>query len=779
MKNALWIGFAAVSLCCLCACSGGGSPSTDAGLSSSSSSGSGASGDILAASRRVDWSQVGIPGGIPARAMICANVREAPYNAYGDGLHDDAPAIQAAIDACPENQTVFIPEGRYLLNATLSLSKSHITLRGAGPDKTLLFSMATYGRAVIVGKGAAMGSYIPVTGGYAKGSTSITVADASSLSVGDFLIIDQENDPGFVTSDGKDGPCNWCGIPRCSLDVATKCNAWNEPKIGEACAEGKGVCEGGKRALGHIVKVTAKSGNTLTLEQGLLWDFNAAFAPQVIKAGIDAQSIGVEDLYITSHEAAIGKNFDYYYCAYCWLKNVESSRVNQIHLYATKIYRNEFRENYFHHVRCYTGNYGYAMGFQGHVTASLIENNIFENLASPVSFSSAGGGNVVAYNYFGTNVAEFPTCGANSYGIKTDVTHHGAHPVFNLIEGNLAIKVGSDFIWGTTSHHVIFRNNLRGYQEDTYKDNRAVHIAYYSRYFNVLGNLLGSAPDIAFIYEVAGIDSPTSWTMPVIFDIGYKASFNAVLAEYDPLAKSTLYRHGNYDFANHEVVWDPAISSQSLPDSLYLTGRPAWWTEGLAWPPYGPEAATANNKIPAEARFEAMAWPMCGNGKPEERKMKILVDDSDPGCELTGQWERFTSMQYGFRNSYTRDGSTGPSPGKYATFTPNVTLPGRYDVYFVWQRAWYRDATAVPVKVISLDGEYNTLVDQSAGSGDLGYYLGSFNFAAGTSGKVVVYADSDGYTTIDTVKLIRDIVEECDDGNTSDGDGCSATCQLE
>ncbi len=765
----------------LCACGGGGG-SSDSGTSSSSGSpGAGAGNDIIPASRRVDWSQAGIPGGIPIRTTICANVKNAPYNATGDGLHDDAPAIQTAIDACPANQVVYLPEGRYLLNSTLTLSKSHITLRGAGPDKTLLFSNSTTYRAIIVGKGGYTGPYINVTGGYTKGSTSITVADASSIAPGDFLIIDQENDPQYATSAGKDGDCTWCGTPRCSLDVSTKCGAWNEPQIGESCAAGKGICEGGKRTIGHLIKVTAKSGNTLTLEQGLLWNFTPTYHPQVMKSGLEGQYIGIEDLYITSHDASIGKNFDYHYCAYCWMKNVETARVNQIHHYSTKTYRNEFRDNYFHHVRCYTGNYGYAMAFQGHVTSALIENNIFENLASPISFSSAGGGNVVAYNYFGTNVAEFPTCGTNSYGIKTDMTHHGAHPVFNLFEGNVANKIGSDFIWGTTSHHTIFRNNLRGYQEDTYKDNRAIHIAYYSRYFNVVGNLLGSYPTVDFIYEIAGINSPASWTMPVIFDIGYKASFNAIVEEYDPLAKETLLRHGNYDTANKQTLWDTGISARTIPDSLYLTSKPVWWSQNLTWPPYGPDPETASHKIPAQARYENMEWPVCGNGKPEERKVKILVDDSTPGCVLTGDWQRATNTQYGFKNNYTRDGNSGADPGKYATFTPTVPKAGRYDVYFVWQRAWYLDAKSVPVKVIHQDGEYNTIVDQSVSPADSaqGLYLGSFNFAAGTSGKIIVYADSDGYTTVDTIKLIQNIEEACDDGNTIDGDGCSSSCTLE
>lgn len=779
--NILRYSFLIMTIIILAACGGGGG-SSDSGIRYDPELPEIDNGDeIIPASRRVDWSQAGIPGGIPIRTTICANVKDSPYNAYGDGVHDDAPAIQAAIDDCPANQVVYLPEGRYLLNSTLTLNKSHITLRGAGPDKTLLFSKAkaTSYRAVIVGRGTSQGAYIRVTGGYSKGSTELTVTDASSIAPGDFLIIDQENDPNYATSAGKDGDCTWCGSPRCSLDHTTKCGAWNEPKVGENCSAGKGVCEGGKRTIGHIIKVTAKNGNTLTLEQGLLWNFASKYQPQVMKAGIEGQYIGVEDLYITSRDAEIGTNFEYQHCAYCWMKNVETARVNQIHLHSTKLYRNEFRENYFHHVRCYTGNHGYAMSFQGHVTASLIENNIFENLASPVSFSSAGGGNVVAYNYFGTNVAEFPVCGNNTYGIKTDMTHHGAHPVFNLFEGNFAIKIGSDFIWGSTSHHTIFRNNLRGYQEDITKDNRAIHVAYYSRYFNVVGNILGSYPGVNFIYEVAGVDSPDTWTKPVIYDIGYKASFHAVVKEYDTRARDTLLRHGNYDSYNKQTMWDAAINIRTIPDSLYLSTRPAWWDHGLTWPPYGPDPASASNKIPAQVRYENMEWLVCGNGKKEERKIKVLVDDSDPGCVLTGNWERHTGTQYGFKNTFAR--GQGPDLGRYATFTPSVSSAGRYDVYLVWQRAWYQDAQNVPVRVIYQGGQYDTVVDQSISppKPDEGLLLGSFNFAAGTSGKIIVYGDSAGYTTVDTVKLIRDVEEECDDGNTIDGDGCSSVCTIE
>ncbi len=47
------------------------------------------------------------------------------------------------------------------------------------------------------------------------------------------------------------------------------------------------------------------------------------------------------------------------------------------------------------------------------------------------------------------------------------------------------------------------------------------------------------------------------------------------------------------------------MGEKKLPDSLYLPGKPAWWLDGLAWPPFGPDGSTADNKIPAQVRFLA------------------------------------------------------------------------------------------------------------------------------------------------------------------------------
>ena len=55
--------------------------------------------------------------------------------------------------------------------------------------------------------------------------------------------------------------------------------------------------------------------------------------------------------------------------------------------------------------------------------------------------------------------------------------------------------------------------------------------------------------------------------------------------QLDRNVKATISRHGNYDYANNAVVWDPNIPDHTIPDSLYLTGEPSWWGSPSCWPP--------------------------------------------------------------------------------------------------------------------------------------------------------------------------------------------------
>jgi hypothetical protein len=60
------------------------------------------------------------------------NVRNSAFGAVGNGVADDTVAIQAAIDAAEaaDGGIVFIPRGTYRITATLTITKSDVTIQG-------------------------------------------------------------------------------------------------------------------------------------------------------------------------------------------------------------------------------------------------------------------------------------------------------------------------------------------------------------------------------------------------------------------------------------------------------------------------------------------------------------------------------------------------------------------------------------------------------------------------------------------------------------------------
>lgn len=721
--------------------------------------------EIIPADRRVDWRAAGVPGGIPDRTTLCATI---DATLYGNGTTDATATIQTAIDACPAGQVVYLPEGRYYLAGQVNLTKSDITLRGAGTNRTILLSNSA--RGFIVGNGNSGNTYIDVVAGAQKGSTQITLSDAAGIVAGDYLVIDEENAQAWITADGHGGLCSWCGYGRCSQNNNRYCPSW-EHGNSEICA-GDGVCEGGQRTVGHVIRVTAVNGAVLTLEHGLYWGFT--YDPQVNKIASMKQGIGLEDLYITKVSETGSHTIEMGYCAGCWIQNVELANTNQRQVHSYLLYHSEFRDSYFHHANCYTGNYGYGFSLQGHVTGVLIENNIFDYMHCPVSFSAAGAGNVVAYNYFNNGRFDYPSCGDTSFAPPRGTTQHGAHPVFILYEGNVLNSMGADFYWGSSSHMTYLRNRAFGFMEDARMNLHAINIPMAAPYYNVVGNVLGR-DDIEFIYEVEGVDDDDCWYYPHIYFLGYKDGDTCAASQSDPLVKQTLLRHGNFDYATDSVVWDSAITDHAVPDSYYLSSRPVWWDAGLAWPAFGP-TLSHDNKIPAQMRYESLG-PTCGNLKPDQTEVRMVVDNRD--AVLAGNWRQRPNSQYSYLNDYVDDnGTAGGDPETAATFEFQVPMSGWYQVNFRYQPVW--NGAMTPVQVVHRDGTTLVSVDQSTWSQpEEGVDMGRYYFDAGNGGRLIVSAAAEGVTSADSVRLFLQEEEECDDGNRVGGDGCSAICKVE
>ena len=76
----------------------------------------------------------------------------------------------------------------------------------------------------------------------------------------------------------------------------------------------------------------------------------------------------------------------------------------------------------------------------------------------------------------------------------------------------------------------------------------------------------------------------------------------------DQNVAATMLRHGNYDYFNRAILWDPAIPQQALPPSLFRSDKPAFFGS-LAWPPFDPNAPPGSvddaniARIPAGYRF--------------------------------------------------------------------------------------------------------------------------------------------------------------------------------
>src|SRR5262249_60449106 len=93
-----------------------------------------------------------------------------------------------------------------------------------------------------------------------------------------------------------------------------------------------------------------------------------------------------------------------------------------------------------------------------------------------------------------------------------------------------------------------------------------------------------------------------SMPQPAIFLFGWDD-----FAPYpvDAQVAATTIRHGNFDYLTNSVNWDPNIGTQTLPSSLYLSGKPAFFSagSGYTWPWVDPTGSTKLYTLPAKARF--------------------------------------------------------------------------------------------------------------------------------------------------------------------------------
>jgi hypothetical protein len=536
---------------------------------------------ILEPDRAIEWSGAGV-GTIPDRGTLCATLTPSASTAQ----------INAALASCPAEKAVYLSPGIYAIDGNIRVP-SHVTLRGAGPGRTVLNAtgIGLGGGVVMLGSGSVPFRPIAITDGSASGSTRITLESGAGIMPGTYLAIAESNDPAYVSSGGSGGDCNWCD------------GGWTG---------------NGSLARGQIVAVTAVSGASVTFTPGLYGSYT--HSPVAVPFKMATSYAGVEELEVRANHTGYDADFALAACAYCWLEGVEANYTDGDFSTINWGYHDEIRDSYFSNSYTHTpGNHDSSIRLGVKTSASLIENNIFERGHESVILQWGAAGNVIAYNY---GTSEFDSGSPDV--VIGGIDFHGAHPQFNLIEGNVFTSIYADSIWGTSSQTTAFRNWVVGTNRicepiqgragvtcggaNGWYGNqsaRAMQISYLSTRNNFVGNVIGSRQMQSLVRsgkplnQVVLIEYPAlrpydnaayGWTFGYgsTNDDGTGSGCNGGIAPcHREGISNTSLLDGNYSNINQVTAWAGG-KPHAIPATFYLAGKPGWWG-AMRFPAVGPD----------------------------------------------------------------------------------------------------------------------------------------------------------------------------------------------
>ncbi|PKP30864.1 MAG: hypothetical protein CVT99_11135 [Bacteroidetes bacterium HGW-Bacteroidetes-16] len=413
---------------------------------------------VIPENRRVDWHHV-VANHHFINPEQRINVKD--FGAQGDGLTNDQPAVQAAINSLNGRLgAVFFPSGNYLFTSSIRLFDSTV-LQGISSDSTTL--MFRLGQQTIncinIQKGQSS-DFVPITAGFEKDSPWIQVENASSFTVGQTIEIREENGDWDVV------PISWADY-----------------------------------SVGQITRIIEISGSKLSLESLLRIDYSPELNPQV-RPIEPIRNAGVECLKIKRLDApdeGAGSNISFSYAVNCVVRGVESDSSVGSHIDVNASAYLLFEGCYFHHGFTYdgTGMRGYGVTFSMHSSECRVVNNIFKKLRHAMMVKTGSNGNVIAYNY---SIEPFRTEPIPDF--SGDISLHGHYAYANLFEGNIVQNLIIDHYWGPSGpENTLFRNRAELYgivmtSSDTLMTNRQ----------NFVGNEVTNSELLFGLYFLTGED---------------------------------------------------------------------------------------------------------------------------------------------------------------------------------------------------------------------------------------------------------------------------------
>ena len=528
----------------------------------------------------------------PVHAVNCA-----------DNTTEDATVIRNAISAASAN-TILQLDASCTYNIQsgggIAMSKSNLLLRGGGMNSTIIHwgvssdngcymgSPNMFGTGMGTGSGflnfcgtTGTGAAINWNAGYTKGATSITVADDSTLSVGDWL--------GLVSE-----------FPA-ELEFGNTSSSAN----------------GGRHI--ELLKIAVKrpggQANVLTLDRPLRNDnTDATVEHQVVYKWNPVQNSGVESLTIRPYDATSdSKLLAFSNAAYVWATDVRIDGANSIHMNFTRAARSVVNRGYFNDLK-FTPFDESSISFGALAVDNVVMNSIFIRNAVDVKFESACSGNLWIYNYqrrFSTPRKCDGTGGTGPWAERAIFLHGMANE--SLIEGNdTECQFGVDNWWGTQQYRNTAYRNRQGVV--TMGGSTAEGWGF--------GNEINNSGPLAFsmnyimntvtrFYRVnAGVGSTFDAVGNPTGTYNLWLERNLIKGALNLVPRSDTTSVNNVASSNGPVSW----SGFSAPASLVYAAKPTWWTIASPWPGIGADVDTIGgtmHKLPAQCRYEGSTTGDC------------------------------------------------------------------------------------------------------------------------------------------------------------------------
>jgi hypothetical protein len=612
-----------------------------------------------------------ISTGITLRGTGDCSGSSSPYCQTSISVSDGALAYTGGMCGTSTSAEVACPNG----------GPAIVLMAPVAPDYN--YSWAQCGNAgSVVGTGCGA---TPLAADAAQGQTTIQVTSTSNFSVGQWVLIDEASGAGWVADPLNQwtgfgsvwAASDWLSS---SGSPATGRVLWSKSENGSGWDFGTtypyqagsvgcwfSYCDRPTAELHRIASIGAGpcpgTGCTLTFDDPLTVAFRQSGShnaqvysgPYSNQSGTGSpisflQNASVENLSLL--RAATG-GMEMEFCAYCWVKNVEVGDWYGGGISIGYSVRSEFNTVYVHHCWDSVNNGGeYPIALDNASTEILITNSI-TNFAGKGMVARAGGaGSVVSYSYVDDTMYDAES-GIGDYWVDMGVNaSHYSGPHHVLFEGDWGDNLDNDHTHGNSMYITFFRNQGTGLRtpftdpsiNKTVNDFagigyacgttgpsgcspnapgplRAAGPSAYNYWFAFVGNVLGWAGETT---AANGWTYQGDWSASRIFMLGWNDGPGGEDPYLDGVSGSYIFRHGNYDYVNAAVQWDPNTSDQTLPNSFYLSGIPAFFNagSGYAWPWVNPTGSpqlqsgpttpvcTANvhgpcSGLPAKARYDA------------------------------------------------------------------------------------------------------------------------------------------------------------------------------